>query len=98
MIVVVVGVVVIGQIFDGVLLIVIFVMFGVLDDIVIRYIVELVKGLLDFVLDQVVVVQGDGSEWVVVVSELVVGDWVVVWLGDWIFVDGVVLLGVSDVD
>ncbi len=78
----VVAAVAIGQIFDGALLIVIFVTSGALDDVATKHTADSVKGLLDLAPDQAVVLDGDGRERLLPAAELVVGDQVVVRPGE----------------
>ncbi|BBX58174.1 putative cobalt/nickel-exporting P-type ATPase [Mycobacterium shottsii] len=98
MIVAAIGAVVIGQIFDGALLIVIFATSGALDDVATKHTADSVKGLLDLAPEQATVFDVDGNEQVVAASELVVGDRVVVRPGERIPADGAVLSGCSEVD
>lgn len=98
MVVVVIGVVVIGQIVEGVLFIVIFVIFGVLEVLVMVCIVDLVCGLMGFVLGIVICVGVGGGEEMVNVVDLRIGDIVLVWFGECILVDVIVFVGGSEVD
>jgi len=88
----------IGQVFDGALLIVIFATSGAVEAVVTRRTEESVRALLDLAPDRATLLRADGTEEIVPVGELAVGDVVLVRPGERIGADGVVLSGISEVD
>lgn len=98
MVVAAIGAAVIGQIFDGALLIVIFATSGALEDAATKRTEDSVKGLLDLAPDRAVRIDADGFEEEVDAADLRVGDVVSVRPGERVCADGVVVDGASDVD
>ena len=88
----------IGQVFDGALLIVIFATSGALEAFVTRRTADSVRALLDLAPEQASRLADDGSEEVVDVAALPVGDLVLVRPGERVGADGEVLEGSSEVD
>ncbi|MGX1501697.1 UNVERIFIED_CONTAM: heavy metal translocating P-type ATPase [Streptomyces graminofaciens] len=97
MVVAAVGAAAIGQFLDGGLLIVIFAVSGALEALATRRTADSVSGLLDLAPAQALRLT-DGAEEVVPVSDLRVGDTVLVRPGERLPADGTVLEGASEVD
>ncbi|MCT7353986.1 heavy metal translocating P-type ATPase, partial [Streptomyces sp. 15-116A] len=98
MIVAALGAASIGQVMDGALLIVIFATSGALEALATARTADSVRGLLDLAPAGATRIEADGSETVVAVDDLVVGDVILVRPGERIGADGRVLDGASDVD
>lgn len=98
MIVAAIGAAAIGQVLDGGLLIVIFATSGALEAFLTQRTADSVRSLLDLAPERASRVRPDGSEEVLDVAALTVGDVIVVRPGERIGADGAVLSGVSDVD
>ena len=90
----------IGQVFDGALLIVIFATSGALEAFVTRRTADSVRALLDLAPEQATRLEADtdGSEELVDVADLAVGDLVLIRPGERVGADGEVLEGASEVD
>ncbi|MEO8852125.1 MAG: HAD-IC family P-type ATPase, partial [Allobranchiibius sp.] len=88
----------IGQVFDGALLIVIFATSGALEAVATRRTRDSVNALLELAPDRASRIAPDGTETVVAVADLAVGDVVRVRPGERIGADGTVGHGISDVD
>jgi heavy metal translocating P-type ATPase len=97
MVVAAVGAAAIGQFLDGGLLIVIFAVSGALEALATRRTADSVSGLLDLAPAQALRLT-DGAEEIVPVSDLRVGDTVLVRPGERLPADGTVLEGASEVD
>ncbi len=91
------GAAAIGQVFDGALLIVIFATSGALEDVATRRTEDSVRALLDLAPERAVRLER-GVETEVPVSELRVGDRILVRPGERVSADATVLEGASDVD
>ncbi|WP_286177852.1 heavy metal translocating P-type ATPase [Arthrobacter sp. SLBN-53] len=91
------GAAAIGQVFDGALLIVIFATSGALEDVATRRTEDSVRALLDLAPERAVRVDR-GVETEVPVSELRVGDRILVRPGERVSADATVIEGASDVD
>ncbi|MEH3130061.1 MAG: heavy metal translocating P-type ATPase [Mycolicibacterium neoaurum] len=91
------GAAAIGQVFDGALLIVIFATSGALEDVATRRTEDSVRALLDLAPERAVRLER-GVETEVPVSELRVGDRILVRPGERVSADATVLDGASDVD
>ena len=98
MIVAALGAAAIGQVMDGALLIVIFATSGALEAIATARTADSVRGLLDLAPAKATRFNADGSEVIVPVEELEVGDIILVRPGERVGADGRVLGGASDVD
>ncbi|PBC60958.1 metal-transporting ATPase [Streptomyces sp. Tue6028] len=98
MVVAALGAAAIGQVMDGALLIVIFATSGALEALATARTADSVRGLLDLAPATATRVGQDGSEAVVAVEQLRVGDTILVRPGERIGADGRVLGGASDVD
>lgn len=98
MIVAALGAAAIGQVMDGALLIVIFATSGALEALATARTADSVRGLLDLSPAKATRLDTDGSEVIVPVEELVVGDTILVRPGERVGADGRVLDGASDVD
>ena len=98
MVVAAIGAASIGQVFDGALLIVIFATSGALEDAATKRTEDSVKGLLDLAPDRATAIDTDGTEHIVDVRDLRIGDVVVVRPGEQVSTDGIVVDGASDVD
>ncbi|MDX3264342.1 heavy metal translocating P-type ATPase [Streptomyces sp. MI02-2A] len=98
MIVAALGAAAIGQVMDGALLIVIFATSGALEALATARTADSVRGLLDLAPAKATRFDTDGSEVIVPVEELKVGDIIVVRPGERVGADGRVLDGASDVD
>ncbi|MFC9078943.1 heavy metal translocating P-type ATPase [Streptomyces sp. NPDC057062] len=98
MIVAALGAAAIGQVMDGALLIVIFATSGALEALATARTADSVRGLLDLAPAKATRFDADGSEVIVPVEELEVGDIIVVRPGERVGADGRVLDGASDVD
>ncbi len=88
----------IGQVFDGALLIVIFATSGAVEAVVTRRTEESVRALLDLAPERATLLHADGGEEIVPVTELGVGDTVLVRPGERVGADGVAVAGISEVD
>ncbi len=88
----------IGQVFDGALLIVIFATSGALEAFVTRRTADSVQALLDLAPEQASRLGEDGAEELVHTAQLTVGDLVLVRPGERVGADGQVLEGASEVD
>lgn len=88
----------IGHVFDGALLIVIFASSGALEAFVTRRTADSVNALLDLAPRSAVRRRADAVEERVPVSDLRIGDTVIVRPGELVGADGVVRTGVSDLD
>ncbi|WP_066170588.1 heavy metal translocating P-type ATPase [Gordonia hydrophobica] len=97
MVVAAIGAAVIGQVFDGALLIVIFATSGALEAFATARTEDSVRGLLHLAPDTATVLGPDGER-DVDAAELQIGDRILVRPGDRIAADGTVVSGVSDVD
>src|SRR5215217_7170289 len=97
MIVAAIGAAAIGQVLDGALLIVIFATSGALEAFATRRTEDAVRGLTDLAPEQATLVTDDGER-PVAVTELEVGDQVLVRPGERIPADGLVVVGASEVD
>jgi heavy metal translocating P-type ATPase len=98
MIVAALGAAVIGQVMDGALLIVIFATSGALEALATARTADSVRGLLDLAPAKATRLDADGSETIVPVEELAVGDTILVRPGERVGADGRVLDGASDID
>jgi len=98
MIVAALGAAAIGQVMDGALLIVIFATSGALEALATARTADSVRGLLDLAPAKATRFDTDGSEVIVPVEELEVGDIILVRPGERVGADGRVLGGASDVD
>lgn len=103
MVVAAIGAAAVGQYLDGGLLVVIFAVSGALEAVATRRTADSVRGLLDLAPARAVRLTGGGGEAVdaeetVDVTELAVGDTVLVRPGERLPADGSVLHGASDVD
>ncbi|MFF4794905.1 heavy metal translocating P-type ATPase [Streptomyces sp. NPDC001276] len=98
MIVAALGAAAIGQVMDGALLIVIFATSGALEALATARTADSVRGLLDLAPAKATRLDLDGSEAIVPVEELAVGDTILVRPGERVGADGRVLDGASDVD
>ncbi|MFE7706379.1 heavy metal translocating P-type ATPase [Streptomyces sp. NPDC057486] len=98
MIVAALGAAAIGQVMDGALLIVIFATSGALEALATARTADSVRGLLDLSPAKATRLDTDGSEVIVPVEELAVGDTILVRPGERVSADGRVLDGASDVD
>ncbi|MFD5537862.1 HAD-IC family P-type ATPase [Streptomyces sp. NPDC127079] len=98
MVVAALGAAAIGQVTDGALLIVIFATSGALEALATARTADSVRGLLDLAPALAARVAADGTEAVVAVAELRVGDTVLVRPGERVGADGRVLDGASEVD
>jgi cation-transporting P-type ATPase J len=98
MVVAALGAAAIGQVMDGALLIVIFATSGALEALATARTADSVRGLLDLAPATATRIEADGTEAIVAVEELTVGDTVLVRPGERIGADGRVLDGASDVD
>ncbi|MEU1412543.1 heavy metal translocating P-type ATPase [Streptomyces sp. NPDC005731] len=98
MIVAAVGAAAIGQVMDGALLIVIFATSGALEAIATARTADSVRGLLELAPAKATRFDTDGSEVIVPVEALEVGDIILVRPGERVGADGRVLDGASDVD
>ncbi|MFD8031108.1 heavy metal translocating P-type ATPase [Streptomyces sp. NPDC059717] len=98
MIVAALGAAAIGQVMDGALLIVIFATSGALEALATARTADSVRGLLDLAPAKATRFGTDGSEVIVPVEELEVGDIILVRPGERVGADGRVLGGASDVD
>ncbi|WP_432018173.1 heavy metal translocating P-type ATPase [Streptomyces sp. 1222.5] len=98
MVVAALGAAAIGQVTDGALLIVIFATSGALEALATARTADSVRGLLDLAPATATRLADDGTEHVVPVAELAVGDTVLVRPGERVGADGRVLDGASDVD
>ncbi|MEW2466220.1 heavy metal translocating P-type ATPase [Streptomyces sp. NPDC046994] len=98
MIVAALGAAAIGQVMDGALLIVIFATSGALEAIATARTADSVRGLLDLAPAKATRFDTDGSEVIVPVEALEVGDIILVRPGERVGADGRVLDGASDVD
>ncbi|MGW0165620.1 heavy metal translocating P-type ATPase [Streptomyces sp. NPDC003343] len=98
MIVAALGAAAIGQVMDGALLIVIFATSGALEALATARTADSVRGLLDLAPAKATRFDTDGSEVIVPVEELEVGDIILVRPGERVGADGRVLDGASDVD
>lgn len=98
MIVAALGAAAIGQVMDGALLIVIFATSGALEALATARTADSVRGLLDLAPAKATRFDADGSEVIVPVEELEVGDIILVRPGERVGADGRVLDGASDVD
>jgi heavy metal translocating P-type ATPase len=93
-----VGAAAVGQVLDGGLLIVIFATSGALEAVATHRTAQAVRGLLDLAPDQATRVGEAGTEEVVEVAGLRIGEVILVRPGERIAADGQVLSGSSDVD
>ncbi|MEN4473850.1 heavy metal translocating P-type ATPase [Mycolicibacterium cosmeticum] len=93
-----IGAAVIGQVFDGALLIVIFATSGALEAVATKRTEDSVRGLLDLAPDTATRITDTGTEEVVDTAVLEAGDVLMIRPGERIGGDGVVLHGASDVD
>jgi heavy metal translocating P-type ATPase len=98
MIVAALGAAAIGQVFDGALLIVIFATSGALEAFATRRTEDAVRGLTDLAPEKATLLADDGTERLVTVADLTVGDRVLVRPGERIPADGRVADGASEVD
>ncbi|MGW5586707.1 heavy metal translocating P-type ATPase [Streptomyces sp. NPDC003857] len=98
MIVAALGAAAIGQVMDGALLIVIFATSGALEALATARTADSVRGLLDLAPAKATRFDADGSEVIVPVEELEVGDIILVRPGERVGADGRVMDGASDVD
>ncbi|MFE9129091.1 heavy metal translocating P-type ATPase [Streptomyces sp. NPDC007148] len=98
MIVAALGAAAIGQVMDGALLIVIFATSGALEALATARTADSVRGLLDLAPAKATRFDTDGSEVIVPVEELEVGDIILVRPGERVGADGRVMDGASDVD
>ncbi|MFJ8196804.1 heavy metal translocating P-type ATPase [Streptomyces sp. NPDC096152] len=98
MVVAALGAAAIGQVMEGALLIVIFATSGALEALATARTADSVRGLLDLAPATATRVDGDGGEETVRLSELSVGDTVLVRPGERVGADGRVLDGASEVD
>ncbi|MCT4357018.1 cadmium-translocating P-type ATPase [Streptomyces sp. Je 1-79] len=98
MVVAAVGAAAIGQYLDGGLLIVIFAVSGALEALATRRTADSVRGLLDLAPARAVRLTSAGAEESVDVTDLRIGDTVLVRPGERLPADGTVLDGASDVD
>ncbi|MFD8503229.1 heavy metal translocating P-type ATPase [Streptomyces sp. NPDC059687] len=98
MIVAALGAAAIGQVMDGALLIVIFATSGALEALATARTADSVRGLLDLAPAKATRFDTDGSEVIVPVEELEVGDIILVRPGERVGADGRVMGGASDVD
>ncbi|MGV9604478.1 heavy metal translocating P-type ATPase [Streptomyces sp. NPDC003631] len=98
MIVAALGAAAIGQVMDGALLIVIFATSGALEALATARTADSVRGLLELAPAKATRFDADGSEVIVPVEELEVGDIILVRPGERVGADGRVLDGASDVD
>ncbi len=98
MVVAALGAAAIGQVTDGALLIVIFATSGALEALATARTADSVRGLLDLAPATATRLADDGTEHVVPVADLAVGDTVLVRPGERVGADGRVLDGASDVD
>ncbi|GAA3481713.1 heavy metal translocating P-type ATPase [Streptomyces yanii] len=98
MIVAALGAAAIGQVMDGALLIVIFATSGALEALATARTADSVRGLLDLSPAKATRLDTDGSEVIVPVEELAVGDTILVRPGERVGADGRILDGASDVD
>jgi cation-transporting P-type ATPase J len=98
MIVAALGAAAIGQVFDGALLIVIFATSGALEAFATRRTEDAVRGLTDLAPEKATLLADDGTERLVTVADLTVGDRVLVRPGERIPADGRVAEGASEVD
>ncbi|MFH8475896.1 heavy metal translocating P-type ATPase [Streptomyces sp. NPDC018000] len=98
MIVAALGAAAIGQVMDGALLIVIFATSGALEALATARTADSVRGLLDLAPAKATRLDADGSETIVPVEELAVGDTILVRPGERVGADGRVLDGASDID
>ncbi|MEU7962937.1 heavy metal translocating P-type ATPase [Streptomyces sp. NPDC049097] len=98
MIVAALGAAAIGQVMDGALLIVIFATSGALEAIATARTADSVRGLLELAPAKATRFDTDGSEVIVPVEALEVGDIILVRPGERVGADGRVLDGASDVD
>jgi heavy metal translocating P-type ATPase len=89
---------VIGQVFDGALLIVIFATSGALEAFATRRTEDSVQALLNLAPERATRLESDGSETMVDTRDLHLGDLVLVRPGERIGADGEVLHGLSEVD
>ena len=88
----------VGQVLDGGLLIVIFATSGALEAVATHRTAQAVRGLLDLAPERAVRLSDTGTEEIVEVASLQIGDVVLVRPGERIGVDGQVLDGASEVD
>ncbi|WP_338104531.1 heavy metal translocating P-type ATPase [Microbispora catharanthi] len=93
-----IGAAVIGQVFDGALLIVIFATSGALEAVATKRTADSVRTLLNLAPDTATRLDPAGQEEVVETADLAVGDLIVVRPGERIGADGQVLDGAGDVD
>ncbi|WCE01291.1 heavy metal translocating P-type ATPase [Streptomyces sp. HUAS 31] len=98
MVVAALGAASIGQVMDGALLIVIFATSGALEALATARTADSVRGLLDLAPATATRIAADGTEQTVPVTELAVGDTVLVRPGESVGADGLVLDGASEVD
>lgn len=98
MVVAAIGAAAIGQVMDGALLIVIFATSGALEALATARTEDSVRGLVDLAPDTATRLDVDGDEDIVPVTELQVGDIVLVRPGERIAADGAVVSGASAVD
>ncbi|OBA50970.1 metal-transporting ATPase [Nocardia sp. 852002-20019_SCH5090214] len=98
MVVAAIGAAAIGQVLDGALLIVIFATSGALEALATARTEDSVRGLLDLAPETATRLDADGAERTVAVTELAVGDTILVRPGDRVAADGSVLSGASEVD
>ena len=98
MIVAALGAAAIGQVFDGALLIVIFATSGALEAFATRRTEDAVRGLSDLAPEKATLLADDGTERLVTVADLTVGDRVLVRPGERVPADGRVADGASEVD
>ncbi|MEV7363528.1 heavy metal translocating P-type ATPase [Streptomyces sp. NPDC091299] len=98
MIVAALGAAAIGQVMDGALLIVIFATSGAMEALATARTADSVRGLLDLAPAKATRFDADGSEVIVPVEELEVGDIILVRPGERVGADGRVMDGASDVD
>ncbi|MDR3031680.1 MAG: heavy metal translocating P-type ATPase [Kitasatospora sp.] len=98
MIVAALGAAAIGQVMDGALLIVIFATSGALEALATARTADSVRGLLDLAPAKATRLDAEGSETIVPVEELAVGDTILVRPGERVGADGRVLDGAGEVD
>jgi heavy metal translocating P-type ATPase len=98
MVVAAIGAAAIGQVTDGALLIVIFATSGALEALATARTEDSVRGLLDLAPDTATRLEPDGDEQTVPVTDLAVGDLILVRPGERIGADGAVVAGASEVD
>lgn len=98
MVVAAIGAAAIGQVMDGALLIVIFATSGALEAFATARTEDSVRGLLELAPETATRLSTDGDEETVRVTDLAVGDVVLVRPGERIAADGAVVAGASEVD